>query len=232
MDYVVAIDFDGTLFLDSYPGRGVLCRPVINQAKFLKNLGVHFVLWTCREGEPLADAVRRCKEEGLEFDAVNDNTDEVETWLGTHMTADGARYGQHKVFADLYVDDSAKGSVEFFLSIRRVEDLPTGGMAPSRRARLPWAAKADASLDLSAGWGHKGFRNTSCEYWSCHIGDVNCLFCFCPLYHLDCGGDFCFTEAGIKDCSGCMLPHSEDGYDRVIGVLKRINEEKKKEQKI
>ncbi len=39
----------------------------------------------------------------------------------------------------------------------------------------------------------------------------NCLFCYCPLYALgrDCGGNFRYTESGIKDCSGCMIPHEK-----------------------
>lgn len=36
----------------------------------------------------------------------------------------------------------------------------------------------------------------------------NCLFCFCPLYlkGAECGGNFRYTEKGVKDCSQCMFP--------------------------
>ncbi len=61
------------------------------------------------------------------------------------------------------------------------------------------------------------FQNRDCQYFPCHSGageDFNCLFCYCPLYALgnQCGGNFCYTEKGIKDCSCCLLPHSPGGY--------------------
>ena len=70
------------------------------------------------------------------------------------------------------------------------------------------------------------FQNTECEYFPCHrIGDpgqFNCLFCYCPLYGLGprCGGNFRYNERGIKDCSGCVIPHLRDNYGRIIGRWK------------
>lgn len=73
---------------------------------------------------------------------------------------------------------------------------------------------------------YKFFQNIECEFYPCHnTKDLNCLFCFCPLYNMDCGGDFVLIEGRdgkpLKDCSGCTLPHSKDGYDYVI---KRLTE--------
>ena len=66
------------------------------------------------------------------------------------------------------------------------------------------------------------FQNSRCEYFPCHktsdIENFNCLFCFCPLYALGekCGGAFKYTETGIKDCSACVLPHSNRGDDYIL----------------
>ena len=50
--------------------------------------------------------------------------------------------------------------------------------------------------------------------------DFNCLFCYCPLYPLeDCGGNYSFTEKGVKDCSDCTLPHKSNNYQYVIEKL-------------
>lgn len=70
--------------------------------------------------------------------------------------------------------------------------------------------------------GYKHFSNTDCPYFPCHETDgLNCMFCYCPLYHLqDCGGDFCLTENGVKDCSKCELPHQTDGWDKIVSRLK------------
>lgn len=74
------------------------------------------------------------------------------------------------------------------------------------------------------------FSNRTCEYFPCHKGadpeQFNCLFCYCPLYTLGdrCGGAFVYTEEGIKDCSGCLLPHSPGGYDHIISRFPLILE--------
>ncbi len=68
---------------------------------------------------------------------------------------------------------------------------------------------------------HSFFQNRQCEYFPCHKTEgeesFNCLFCYCPLYALgsECGGNFHYTQAGIKDCSGCMIPHGENGFDHI-----------------
>ena len=77
---------------------------------------------------------------------------------------------------------------------------------------------------------YKFFQNSECEYFPCHkIDDIdkfNCLFCFCPLYLLgkECGGNFEYSEKGIKKCQNCNLPHIEEsGYRFVMDRLKEEN---------
>ena len=45
--------------------------------------GAVLILWTCRDGEKLAEALAACKAVGLEFDYVNENADELKTEFGT-----------------------------------------------------------------------------------------------------------------------------------------------------
>ena len=72
------------------------------------------------------------------------------------------------------------------------------------------------------------FQNRECEYFPCHKGadpaSFNCLFCYCPLYMLgpDCGGNFRYTEKGIKDCTGCLIPHLPENYGRITGKFGQI----------
>ena len=80
----------------------------------------------------------------------------------------------------------------------------------------------------------KFFCNKECKYFPCHPTEkeeeFNCLYCFCPLYVLgeDCGGDFIFTENGIKDCKNCTIPHTKNGEDF---INKKINEVVKMDSK-
>ena len=74
---------------------------------------------------------------------------------------------------------------------------------------------------------HSFFQNKDCQYFPCHKtdrDDFNCLFCYCPLYALGdgCGGNFRYTEKGIKDCTNCLIPHSPGGYDYVLAKYPQI----------
>ena len=79
---------------------------------------------------------------------------------------------------------------------------------------------------------YKFFSNRECEYFPCHeITDsdsFNCLFCYCPLYALgdSCGVNFKYIGDGkkIKDCSECLVPHSEKAYDYITGRFTEIAE--------
>lgn len=67
---------------------------------------------------------------------------------------------------------------------------------------------------------YKRFSHTECNYYPCHnIDYINCLFCFCPLYHIECPGNYSFTEKNIKDCSNCNWIHDPDNYDTIIKLL-------------
>ncbi len=68
----------------------------------------------------------------------------------------------------------------------------------------------------------KFFENKKCEFYPCHKGveKFNCMFCYCPLYPLDCGGNYVLTN-GVKDCSNCILPHKAENYDYIINKLSK-----------
>jgi Zn-finger protein len=81
---------------------------------------------------------------------------------------------------------------------------------------------------------YKFFQNKECKYFPCHKTSnpegFNCLFCYCPLYTLkNCGGGFTILESGIKNCSNCLVPHSEGGYDYIIKKFPEIVEVFKKQ---
>ena len=82
--------------------------------------------------------------------------------------------------------------------------------------------------------GHDRFQNKACEYFPCHEKadpeSFSCLFCFCPLYALGdrCGGNFHYTEQGIKDCSSCLRPHRPENYDDICEKLKEVMDMVKK----
>ena len=93
---IYAVDFDGTLCVDAYPGIGAPRRDVIEFIKRRKAEGDRIILWTCRSGQQLERAVRWCRAFGLQFDAVNDNLAENVACYDNNS---------RKVSADFYIDD-------------------------------------------------------------------------------------------------------------------------------
>ena len=81
---------------------------------------------------------------------------------------------------------------------------------------------------------YKYVQNRQCEYFPCHQGadpeTFSCLFCYCPLYALgeNCGGNYCHTEGGIKDCSACLVPHRPENYEKIMEKMPQVMELAKK----
>ena len=98
MRKAIAIDFDGCLFEAAWPTVGEPILDVIQAAIREKQNSAALILWTCRVGQPLSEAIEACRQYGLEFDAVNAN-------LLERLQAYGADC--RKVEADEYWDDRA-----------------------------------------------------------------------------------------------------------------------------
>ena len=83
MNEIYAVDFDGTLHDKEYPELG---EPNIDLIEYLirrQQSGDKIILWTCREGKKLEEAVMYCRAHGLNPDAVNDNIPKKRTNIRT-----------------------------------------------------------------------------------------------------------------------------------------------------
>ena len=94
MSKTIAVDFDGTLCESKWPKIGEPNTALIDQLK----AGAVIILWTCREGRLLREAVKWLKEQGLKCDYVNRNAPER-----IRMYKSDCR----KIGADIYIDDRA-----------------------------------------------------------------------------------------------------------------------------
>jgi hypothetical protein len=110
----LAVDYDGTLFEGMYPQIGKPIMPVILKTKAFMDAGAETILWTCREGDALEEAICRCQTYGLIFTAHNEITPSQKHW--NLMNRNGqVHFAQRKIYADLYVDDKSPGSIDYFL---------------------------------------------------------------------------------------------------------------------
>lgn len=98
--YIIAVDFDGTIVEDAYPRIGKPMLFAFESLKQMQSQGHRLILWTYRAGKTLDEAVDFCKENGVEFYAVN-------------SSFEGEKFDEvtqsRKINADIFIDDRNLG---------------------------------------------------------------------------------------------------------------------------
>lgn len=127
---VIAVDFDGTLCVNRYPEIGEPQWGVIIAAIEEMRRGAKLILWTCRTGKKLGEAVAAAEKWGLTFDAVNENLPERIKMFGNDS---------RKIGADEYWDDRAVA----------LDEIPGIGFSERFRNKLLYGvACTDAELEV------------------------------------------------------------------------------------
>ena len=124
----IAIDFDGTIVEDAYPDIGKPMLFAFETMKELQRQRHQLILWTYRSGTELEEAVEFCRENGVEFYAVNQSYPEekfdVESSrkIHAHVFIDdriiGGFPGWSKVWQMLNGENDIEGSIMFQQSAR------------------------------------------------------------------------------------------------------------------
>lgn len=106
---IIAVDFDGTIAEHKYPDIGREVPGAFDWMKRWQAAGARLILLTMRadrmmlpdgsmgDGPVLTEAVKFCRDRGVEFWAVNSNPEQRQ-WTDSP-----------KVYAHIYVDDAAFG---------------------------------------------------------------------------------------------------------------------------
>lgn len=112
---IIAIDFDGTIVDHAFPKIGKPMPLAFEVMKGLKEKGHKLILWTCREDEGksitrqyLREAVDFCKENGVEFDAINESADD---WREGDL--------RRKVYCDIFIDDRNLGGFPGWAAVKK-----------------------------------------------------------------------------------------------------------------
>ena len=98
---ILAVDFDGTIARSSFPdilGEQPYAGEVLRK---LHERGHYIIIWTCRSGKNLLDAINWLLEHNIPFDRVND-----------HCPENIKRYGKGsgKIYANIYIDDKMESA--------------------------------------------------------------------------------------------------------------------------
>lgn len=99
----IAVDFDGTIVENRFPEIGEERPFAVDTLKMLIQDRHQLILWSCREGQLLEDAVNWCRERGLEFYAVNRDYPEETSENNPHFS--------RKLKADFFIDDRNIGGL-------------------------------------------------------------------------------------------------------------------------
>jgi len=98
---IIAVDFDGTIVEDRYPAIGDERIFAFETLKRLQADGHRLILWTYRHGKKLDEAIEYCKNNAIEFYAVNQS-------FPGETTDDNI---SRKIHADLFIDDRNIGGI-------------------------------------------------------------------------------------------------------------------------
>lgn len=128
-DIKIAVDFDGTIVDHEYPAIGKEKLFAFRTLKELEKRGARLILWTIRTGKELDEAVEFCRNNGIEFYAVNRNypeeifTDEVSRKINADLFIDdknvGGFYGWSEIWQVLNPYDDHEKAAEKAVSRRR-----------------------------------------------------------------------------------------------------------------
>lgn len=97
-NFVVAIDFDGTIVEDAWPGIGKIRQEVVDFIHELKAQGHIVIIWTCREQEYRDHAIQFLKDNNIPYDYFNENPQD---WI------DAFNNDSRKIGATFFLDDRA-----------------------------------------------------------------------------------------------------------------------------
>lgn len=125
----IAVDFDGTIVDNKYPGIGKPKLFAFETLEELQKNGHQLILWTYRKGKELDEAVNFCRENGLEFYAVNKNFPEER--FDEEMS--------RKIAADIFIDDRNLGGFPGWSEVWKMMNPKIYGMqestAPRRKSK-------------------------------------------------------------------------------------------------
>lgn len=102
-DFIVAVDFDGTIVKDRYPDIGDPIPGAEEALNLFKYNGIKIIIWTCRTGEQADQAKKYLIDNKIPFDYFNENAPERIKKYGNDS---------RKISADVYIDDRNVGWLE------------------------------------------------------------------------------------------------------------------------
>lgn len=99
-EFIVAVDFDGTVVEEAYPQIGNLLPGARQALENFKSLGMTIIIWTCRCDNREQEAIDYLLKHKVPFDYINQNDPRRNEFYNSDS---------RKISADQYIDDRNPG---------------------------------------------------------------------------------------------------------------------------
>lgn len=124
MIMVIAVNFDGTIVENAYPGMGREKPHAVEVLCSLVREGHRIILWTSRTGRALEDALLWCRLNGIVLYAVNSNTANLPLHSGVEALPAGRQLSilekSPKITADIFIDGNNVGGLPSWPEIHKL----------------------------------------------------------------------------------------------------------------
>lgn len=192
---IIAIDFDGVIADGSkYPAIGKMLPGAATMIKRLHDAGNYIIINTCRTGKPMESAIRFLLDNGITYDAINEQNPEMTKAYGD----------TRKIFADVYIDDHNLGGFPGWES-KEVHKLlkPGANTSESSKALLKNLIRDAAAI---TGVAESRILGTTTKR---EVAHVRFMICFYAREHLNIGYDVIAYKLGYADHVGAMYGHNQ-----------------------
>lgn len=149
---IYAIDFDGTICREAFPDIGEPIPEAVWGIRELKRLGHTIILWTCRGGERLQEALRWLDMLGVPIDYANENDPGQNELYGNDS---------RKVGAFRYVDDKSAGRWSWREIIEEARAMEVGRVAFGPEVHTPIGPLPEKIDPPKGGSGQTGLPRTT-----------------------------------------------------------------------
>jgi hypothetical protein len=122
----IAVDFDGTIVEHKFPAIGKTIPFAFETLRELNKRGHRLLLWTYRHGETLDAAVEFCKQNGVEFYAINASYPEEKFDPAT---------ASRKLDCDMFIDDRNVGGLLGWGEVFRLIHPEESGERPMKESK-------------------------------------------------------------------------------------------------
>lgn len=105
-DFILAWDFDGTIYANAHPLIGSRIAGMKELINFFYYEGFPTIIWTCRNGQTELNAIKQLADDGIHYDRINQNCQYTVDFFEIESVPE-----TRKISYDILIDDRNIGGL-------------------------------------------------------------------------------------------------------------------------